>query len=116
MTMVQPRARVCLILRSSVRPKSFDAAEIADSSKGVSDDQPTDTGDGVTQSHQLLPIQLIGSTEIVDDFGHGFSGFGMTLIVRQLVVLNTGTVFVFTFCGPQVHAYIYIVYLLLLQA
>ncbi len=32
-----------------------------------------DAGDGIAKPHQLQPVQLIGSTEVVDDFGEGFA-------------------------------------------
>jgi hypothetical protein len=52
----------------------------------------------------------------VDDFGDGFSGLGMTLVVGQLVVLDGGAVLVFALCGSQIHAYTYSVYWSLWQA
>jgi hypothetical protein len=42
---------------------------------------------------------LVGSAKVVDDFGNGFSGLGMTLVVRQLEVFNGGAVFVLSLGG-----------------
>jgi len=46
-----------------------------------------------------LTIELVGSAEVVDDFGNGFSSPGVALVVRQLEVLDSGAVFIFAFGG-----------------
>ncbi len=45
-------------------------------------------------------IQLIGATEIVNDFGNRFTRLRVALIVGELVVLNDGAVFIFAFSDP----------------
>jgi hypothetical protein len=83
---------------------------------GIGDDQSADTGNGLTQAHELLAVKLIGAAEVVDDFGNGFTGFGMALVVGQLVVLDAGAVFVLALGGSQIHAYAHSVYCDLYQA
>jgi hypothetical protein len=46
-----------------------------------------------------LTIELVGPAEVVDDFGNGFAGLGVALVVRQLEVLDSGAVFIFAFGG-----------------
>ena len=65
----------------------------------------------MTKSSELLVIQLINSTEIVNDFGYRFTGYRVSLIVGQLVVLDKGAVFVFAFGDAQIHAYVISVYI-----
>ena len=70
----------------------------------------------MTKSSELLVIQLINSTEIVNDFGYRFTAYRVALIVGQLVVLDDGAVFVFAFGDAQVHAYVLSVYIFACQA
>ena len=60
----------------------------------------------MTKSSELLVIQLIDSTEIVNDFRYRFARYRVALIVGQLVVLDDGAVFVFAFGDAQIHAYV----------
>ena len=70
----------------------------------------------MTKSSELLVIQLINSTKIVNDFGYRFTGYRVALVMGQLVVLDDGAVLVFTFGDAQVHAYILSVYAFACQA
>jgi len=70
----------------------------------------------MAQPNELLAVQLIDSTEIVNDFGHRFTSYRVALIVGQLQVLDDGTVFVFAFGPAQIHAYVLSVYLYACQA
>jgi hypothetical protein len=70
----------------------------------------------MAKPYQLLTVELVSPAEVVDDFGDGFSGLGMTLVVGQLVVLDGRAVLVFALCGSQIHAYTYSVYWSLWQA
>ena len=51
----------------------------------------------MTETKELFVIQLIGSTEFVNDFGDRFTRCRVALIVGQLVVIDDGAVFVFAF-------------------
>ena len=51
------------------------------------------------EGYQLLTIELVGSAEVVDDFGNGFSGLGVALFVGQLEILDSGAVLIFAFGG-----------------
>jgi hypothetical protein len=44
-----------------------------------------------------IRIPLIDATEIVNDFGDRFTRYRMALTVGQLVALDDGAIFVFTF-------------------
>jgi hypothetical protein len=52
----------------------------------------------------------------VDDLGNWFAALGMALVVRELEVLDSGAVFIFTLGGSQIHVYAYSVYAMVLQA
>ena len=62
---------------------------------GIGNDQSADARDRMAKPYQLLTVELVSPAEVVDDFGDGFSGLGMTLVVGQLVVLDGGAVLVF---------------------
>ena len=51
----------------------------------------------MTKSSELLVIELVDSTEIVNDFRYRFKRYRVMLIVDQLVVLDDGAVFIFAF-------------------
>jgi len=57
----------------------------------------------VPESNQLVAIQLVGPTEVVNNMGDGFSGGRVPLIVSKLVVFNTATVLIFSSGDSQVH-------------
>ena len=57
------------------------------------------------QPNQLIAVQLIGSSEVVDDFCYRLTRNGVAFVVGQLEVLDDRSVFVLPFCGSQVHAY-----------
>ena len=99
--------------------KSFDGirqGQLLLRGKGIDDGKPTNPGDGMTKSNELFAIKLIDSTEVVNDFGHRFTSLRMALIVSQLVVLDDGAVFVFTFSPAQIHPYLLSVYLYICKA
>ena len=70
----------------------------------IDNSQVADPGDGPTQPHQLLTVELIGAAEVVDDLGDRLSGNRVAFIVGQLVVFDDGAVLVLSSGSAQVHA------------
>ena len=60
----------------------------------INDLQITNPSDGLAQTNQLISIQLIGATKIVNDVSHWFARLWMALVVRELVILGHAAVFV----------------------
>jgi hypothetical protein len=47
------------------------------------------------QPHQVIPVELIGSAEVVDDLGDRLASFGVADVVGELEVLDHRSIFVF---------------------
>ncbi|MGA2733080.1 MAG: hypothetical protein ABSG35_10865 [Syntrophobacteraceae bacterium] len=61
--------------------------------------ESANSGNGPAKPHQPYTIQLIGSSEVMDDPGNGFACPDMAHIVGELVILDNRPVFIFAFCG-----------------
>ena len=105
----------CAIYFESCRKRRCLARQVIIGTR-VDDAQVAYARNGAAQAHQLVTVELVCSAEVVDDFGNGFSGLWVALVVRQLEVLDGGAVFVFAFGDAQIHAYVFIVYLFVCQA
>jgi hypothetical protein len=79
------------------------AALSAFGASGVNNGNPTDSANGSGESNQGLPVELIGTTEAVDDTGYGGVGLRISLVVGELEILGNGAVLVFSFRGSQIH-------------
>ena len=93
MTKGQPKARVCLIFMSAGKPTDW-VGRI----HGIGDDQTADPGNGLAETHQLLPVELVNPAEVVDDFGNGFAGVRVALVMGELEVFDDRAILVFSFC------------------
>ena len=67
--------------------------------------QAADPGNGLAKPHQFLPIELVGSAEVVDDFGDRFSSYWVALVVCELEIFDDGAVFIGAFCFSEIHVY-----------
>jgi len=70
---------------------------------GVNNGDPTDSGNGSGEPNQDLTVELIGTTEAVDDTGNGGVGLRIPLVVGELEILGNGAILVFSFRGSQIH-------------
>ena len=53
---------------------------------------------GLAETHQLLAVELVDPAEVVDDFGNGFAGLRMPLVMGELEVFNDRAVLVCALC------------------
>jgi len=70
--------------------------------------QAADSGNRAAQPDEMIAIQSVRPAEVVDDPGNGLSGHRVALIVGQLIVLDDGTVFVFSLSSPEVHGCLHV--------
>ncbi|WP_159449703.1 hypothetical protein, partial [Desulfococcus multivorans] len=73
----------------------------------IDDGYPAYPGDGSAQPDQFLPVELVGTAEVVDDFGNRLAGIRVALVMRQLEIFDHGAVFVLSLRRPQIHVYVY---------
>ena len=60
--------------------------------------QATNAANGLTETYQLLAVELVDPAEVVDDFGNGFAGVRMPLVMGELEVFDDRAVLVGAFC------------------
>ena len=70
----------------------------------------TDSSDGLAQTDELAPVDLICSSKVVDDACDGLLGLWIPVVMRQVVVGDDGAVFVLPLGCSQVHAQYYSIY------
>ena len=63
----------------------------------IKDSQAANPRNGPTKADQLLSVQFIGPSEVVNNFGNWFPSIGMPLVVGQLVVFDDGAVLILSF-------------------
>jgi hypothetical protein len=57
--------------------------------------ETADSSDRPAQPHQIIPVELIGSAEVVDDLGDRPAGFRMAHVVGELEILDHRSIFIF---------------------
>ena len=57
--------------------------------------QAADPGNGLAEPHQIIALKLIGSPEVVDDLRDRSASLGMAQVVRELVVFDHRSIFIF---------------------
>ena len=67
------------------------------SSQWIIKPQAADTANGLTKTHQLLAVKLVNPAEVVDDFGDGLAGVGMSLVMGELEIFDDRAVLVGAF-------------------
>jgi len=60
--------------------------------------QTTNATNGLAETHQLLAVELVNSSEVVDDFGNGFASVRMPLVMGKLEVFDDRAVLVGALC------------------
>ena len=63
--------------------------------KRVANFQAADPGNGLAESHEIIALKLIGSSEVVDDLGDRSASLGMAHVVRELIVFDHRSIFYF---------------------
>jgi len=67
--------------------------------EGIGNLQFTDSGDRLAQPDKLLVIQLVGTSEVVNDASSGLVSLRVSHVVSQLVVGDNGAIPVLSFCS-----------------
>ncbi len=67
--------------------------------------QTTNAANGLTETDQLLAVELVNPAEVVDDFGDGFAGIRMPLVMGELEVFDDRAVLIGALCDSSIHAY-----------
>jgi hypothetical protein len=57
--------------------------------------QAADPGHGLAESHQIIALKLLSSSEVVDDLGDRSASLGMAQVVRELIVFDHRAIFIF---------------------
>ena len=64
---------------------------------GIGYFQAADPGDRPAQAYEVISVQFVCSSKAVYYVGNRLSGFPMSFVMSELVILDNGSVFIFSF-------------------
>ena len=74
----------------------------------VDDVNITYPGDRAAEADQLFTVQFICPSERMDNLCYGHPSDGVAFVMSELVVVNDGSVFVFSLSSSEVHDHLHL--------